>query len=153
MDQLLKVELSAKMEQYQEQQQQKMEQYQKEQQQTIDELQKTVAMLNGTIGKGTLVTLQTPQNRWDSAACHDKLTLSDPDRSIAQFIGENWGNRSVLAERPIPKGIPAFFTMKDGSKTFLDLMPPSKESLRLAVGCGIEANFGPNFKFKIAFAF
>uniref|UniRef100_A0A183CTR9 Prefoldin subunit beta n=1 Tax=Globodera pallida TaxID=36090 RepID=A0A183CTR9_GLOPA len=41
-----------KMEQYQEEQQQKMEQYQKEQQQTIDELQKTVAMLNGTIGKG-----------------------------------------------------------------------------------------------------
>uniref|UniRef100_A0A183CKT3 BTB domain-containing protein n=1 Tax=Globodera pallida TaxID=36090 RepID=A0A183CKT3_GLOPA len=62
MDQLLKVELSTKMEQYQMQQQQKMEQYQKEQQQkmqqyqkeqqqTIDELQKTVALLNGTIGK------------------------------------------------------------------------------------------------------
>ncbi|KAI3421820.1 SPRY domain-containing protein 3 [Globodera pallida] len=120
MDQLLKVELSAKMEQYQKQQQQKMEQYQKEQQQkmeqyqkeqqqTIDELQKTVALLNGTIGKGTLVTLQTPQNRWDSAACHDKLTLIEPDRMIAQHYGENWGNRSVLAERPIPKGNSGIF--------------------------------------------
>uniref|UniRef100_A0A183C154 B30.2/SPRY domain-containing protein n=1 Tax=Globodera pallida TaxID=36090 RepID=A0A183C154_GLOPA len=120
MDQLLKVELSAKMEQYQKQQhqkmeqyqkeqQQKMEQYQKEQQQTIDELQKTVALLNGTIGKGILVTLQTPQNRWDSAACHDKLTLYEPDRSIVQHYGENWGNRSVLAERPIPKGNSGIF--------------------------------------------
>uniref|UniRef100_A0A914H945 B30.2/SPRY domain-containing protein n=1 Tax=Globodera rostochiensis TaxID=31243 RepID=A0A914H945_GLORO len=130
-DELLKVELSAKMEQYQKEQQQKMEQYQKEQQQkmeqyqkeqqqkmeqyqkeqqqTIEELQKTVAVLNGTIGKGTLVTLQTPRNRWDSAACHDKLTLSEPDGLIVQNYGENWGNRSVLAKRPIPKGNSGIF--------------------------------------------
>uniref|UniRef100_A0A914HC71 B30.2/SPRY domain-containing protein n=1 Tax=Globodera rostochiensis TaxID=31243 RepID=A0A914HC71_GLORO len=44
-----------------------------------------------------------PQNRWDSAACHGDLTLSEPDRLIVQFIGENLGCRSVFAERPIPK--------------------------------------------------
>uniref|UniRef100_A0A914I9F7 B30.2/SPRY domain-containing protein n=1 Tax=Globodera rostochiensis TaxID=31243 RepID=A0A914I9F7_GLORO len=45
----------------------------------------------------------SPQNRWDSAACHRDLTLSEPDRLIAQFFGENFEHRSVRAERPIPK--------------------------------------------------
>uniref|UniRef100_A0A914H740 B30.2/SPRY domain-containing protein n=1 Tax=Globodera rostochiensis TaxID=31243 RepID=A0A914H740_GLORO len=44
----------------------------------------------------------TLQNRWDSAACHKKLTLSEPDGLIVQFIGKNGERRSVFAERPIP---------------------------------------------------
>uniref|UniRef100_A0A914H6X2 B30.2/SPRY domain-containing protein n=2 Tax=Globodera rostochiensis TaxID=31243 RepID=A0A914H6X2_GLORO len=47
--------------------------------------------------------LITQQNQWNSAACHDELALIEPDRLIVQFTGKKWGQRSVLAERPIPK--------------------------------------------------
>uniref|UniRef100_A0A914H5F5 B30.2/SPRY domain-containing protein n=1 Tax=Globodera rostochiensis TaxID=31243 RepID=A0A914H5F5_GLORO len=78
-----------------------LEMYWKEQQQNIGDLQKTVGALR-EIGL-------TPQNRWDSAACHKDLALSEPDQLIVQQNGENWGYRSVLAERPIPKGILGIF--------------------------------------------
>uniref|UniRef100_A0A914ID56 B30.2/SPRY domain-containing protein n=1 Tax=Globodera rostochiensis TaxID=31243 RepID=A0A914ID56_GLORO len=81
----------------------KMEQGQKQQQQTINELQKTVAVLNDTIGKGL-----TLQNRWNSSACHKDLALSEPDRLIVQYNGTG-SPRSVLAERPIPKGNSGIF--------------------------------------------
>uniref|UniRef100_A0A914ID39 BTB domain-containing protein n=1 Tax=Globodera rostochiensis TaxID=31243 RepID=A0A914ID39_GLORO len=45
----------------------------------------------------------TPQNRWNSAACHDQLAFIGPDRLIVQHNGENSKWRSVLAELAIPK--------------------------------------------------
>uniref|UniRef100_A0A183CRE9 Ubiquitinyl hydrolase 1 n=1 Tax=Globodera pallida TaxID=36090 RepID=A0A183CRE9_GLOPA len=76
----------------------KLEKDQKEQQLNIADLQKTVAMLR-EIG---LI------NQWDSAACDDKLSLSEPDRLIAQFIGaKGWG--SIRAEKRMPKNPYAIF--------------------------------------------
>uniref|UniRef100_A0A183C4G9 B30.2/SPRY domain-containing protein n=1 Tax=Globodera pallida TaxID=36090 RepID=A0A183C4G9_GLOPA len=116
----LKGELIAKMEQYQNKQQQnigvlteaqrrneqqnalqekvvKMEKYQKEQQLNI--VQKTtIAVLNDN-GIGKI----PQQNRWDSAACHDELSLIEPNRIIVKHTGKNLTGCSVFAERPIPK--------------------------------------------------
>uniref|UniRef100_A0A914HM36 SPRY domain-containing protein n=1 Tax=Globodera rostochiensis TaxID=31243 RepID=A0A914HM36_GLORO len=72
----------------------KMEQYQNEQQQNIVDLQKTVAALKEIE--------QIPQNRWDPSACHEDLTLS-PDRLIVEHNGEISGYCSVFAERKMPK--------------------------------------------------
>uniref|UniRef100_A0A183C584 B30.2/SPRY domain-containing protein n=1 Tax=Globodera pallida TaxID=36090 RepID=A0A183C584_GLOPA len=79
----------------------KMEKYQKEQQLNIVALQKTVATLSGKIG---LI------NRWDFAACHDKLALSELSRLVVQHNGEaNWGwLSSVRAEKPLLPGNPYF---------------------------------------------
>uniref|UniRef100_A0A183CCK3 Importin subunit alpha n=1 Tax=Globodera pallida TaxID=36090 RepID=A0A183CCK3_GLOPA len=68
----------------------KLEKYQKQQQQNIVDLQKTVATLR-----------EIGPNRWNSAACHDKLALSEPDQLIAQHNGERGGWGSVRAEKPL----------------------------------------------------
>uniref|UniRef100_A0A914H9D7 BTB domain-containing protein n=1 Tax=Globodera rostochiensis TaxID=31243 RepID=A0A914H9D7_GLORO len=54
-----------------------------------------------TNGRAATKSGLTLQNRWDSSACHEDLTLIEPDRLIVH--GEKSGDRSVLAERPIPK--------------------------------------------------
>uniref|UniRef100_A0A183CPJ7 B30.2/SPRY domain-containing protein n=1 Tax=Globodera pallida TaxID=36090 RepID=A0A183CPJ7_GLOPA len=90
----LKEELIAKMEQYLNQQQLNinvLKQYQKEQQLTEAQKEKNDAGL-------------TPQNRWNSAACHKYLTLFEPDHLIVKFTGPGSGHYSVFAERPIPRG-------------------------------------------------
>uniref|UniRef100_A0A914IGP0 BTB domain-containing protein n=1 Tax=Globodera rostochiensis TaxID=31243 RepID=A0A914IGP0_GLORO len=55
---------------------------------------------NGRAGTKSGLTLQ---NRWDSAAYHEGLTLIEPERLAVQHYGEYSVFRSVLAERPIPK--------------------------------------------------
>uniref|UniRef100_A0A183BHK6 B30.2/SPRY domain-containing protein n=1 Tax=Globodera pallida TaxID=36090 RepID=A0A183BHK6_GLOPA len=96
-----------------------MEQYQKTQQLNIVDLQKTVAVLSeakkGIAGlipqqnrwdfaasKKGIAGLIPQQNRWDFSACHDQLALIGPDQLIVQHNGDNLGDRSVLAEVPIP---------------------------------------------------
>uniref|UniRef100_A0A183C281 B30.2/SPRY domain-containing protein n=1 Tax=Globodera pallida TaxID=36090 RepID=A0A183C281_GLOPA len=69
----------------------KMEEYQNKQQQNI------VALTERQTGNGL-----TLQNRWDSAARHPGLTLIEPNRLIVH-AGKKRVNRSVFAERPIPK--------------------------------------------------
>uniref|UniRef100_A0A183BLU8 B30.2/SPRY domain-containing protein n=1 Tax=Globodera pallida TaxID=36090 RepID=A0A183BLU8_GLOPA len=87
----LKSELSAQMEQYQKQLQQK----------NIDALTDKAQQGN---------ELMPQQNRWDATACHDKLTLIEPDRLIVEITGKDkWAWRSVRAERPIPNGNLGFF--------------------------------------------
>uniref|UniRef100_A0A914HIR9 B30.2/SPRY domain-containing protein n=1 Tax=Globodera rostochiensis TaxID=31243 RepID=A0A914HIR9_GLORO len=87
----LKGELSAKMEQYQKQLRQK----------NIDALTDETQQGNG---------LMPQQNRWDAAACHNKLTLIEPDRLIVEITEKDkWAWRSVRAEWPIPNGNSGFF--------------------------------------------
>uniref|UniRef100_A0A183C6Q8 B30.2/SPRY domain-containing protein n=1 Tax=Globodera pallida TaxID=36090 RepID=A0A183C6Q8_GLOPA len=75
----------------------KVAQYQKEEQRTIEKLQKTV-------GEGL-----TLQNRWNSAACHKDLALSEPDRLIVQHNGASAAMCSVRAERAVPKNDGIFY--------------------------------------------
>uniref|UniRef100_A0A183CCJ2 B30.2/SPRY domain-containing protein n=1 Tax=Globodera pallida TaxID=36090 RepID=A0A183CCJ2_GLOPA len=110
----LQQNIDAKMTEYQKQLQQnidaKMTEYQKQLQQNIVDLQKTVAVLNDTINGKGLIPQQT---RWDSAACHKDLTLSEPDRLIAQRNGEaNCEWRAVFAERAVPKDGIVYFEVK-----------------------------------------
>uniref|UniRef100_A0A914I056 B30.2/SPRY domain-containing protein n=1 Tax=Globodera rostochiensis TaxID=31243 RepID=A0A914I056_GLORO len=88
--------LQTKLEEYQKQQQQniyaKMEEYQRQQQLNID------ALIEAQKGNGL-----TLQNRWNPAACHDKLSLIEPDGLIVQCTGDCYAWRSVFAKRPMPK--------------------------------------------------
>uniref|UniRef100_A0A183CFY0 B30.2/SPRY domain-containing protein n=1 Tax=Globodera pallida TaxID=36090 RepID=A0A183CFY0_GLOPA len=105
------------MEQYQEQQQQKMQQYQKEQQQTIDELQKKRNQKSNLFQKGIPAFFTMKYNfkgkrkyHWTEVLENTKALMHT--EAVAIFV---------------------VMPLRDGSKTFLDLMPPSKESLRLAL--------------------
>uniref|UniRef100_A0A914HNW3 B30.2/SPRY domain-containing protein n=1 Tax=Globodera rostochiensis TaxID=31243 RepID=A0A914HNW3_GLORO len=81
-----------------------LEKYQKEQQLNIVDLQKTVTTKREIV-----------PNRWDPAACHDRLALIGPDRLIVQYNGEtNLGASTVRAEKPMssnPYGI-SYFEVK-----------------------------------------
>uniref|UniRef100_A0A914IGT5 Peptidase M41 domain-containing protein n=1 Tax=Globodera rostochiensis TaxID=31243 RepID=A0A914IGT5_GLORO len=76
----------------------KMEQYQKEQQLNIVDLRKTVTVLNGAIGKGlTLLNFWTPSSAFKTIAivCLDQL--------IVEYVGKKQRARTILAKMPIPK--------------------------------------------------
>uniref|UniRef100_A0A183CCJ9 B30.2/SPRY domain-containing protein n=1 Tax=Globodera pallida TaxID=36090 RepID=A0A183CCJ9_GLOPA len=99
----------------------KLEQYQKEQQQRRRPLPlelkcevisalpfqhgRRMLLLSRSIAKNCigLVRKQKAQfeNRWDSAAFHPSLALSEPDRLVVQCNGWVWG--SVMAEKPMSK--------------------------------------------------
>uniref|UniRef100_A0A914HTZ4 Uncharacterized protein n=1 Tax=Globodera rostochiensis TaxID=31243 RepID=A0A914HTZ4_GLORO len=64
---------------------------------------------NGRVGSKPGLT---PQNRLDSAACHQDLTLTGPKRLIVQHKGKDSEWRSVLAELPIPKSGIFYYEVK-----------------------------------------
>uniref|UniRef100_A0A914HVC3 Uncharacterized protein n=1 Tax=Globodera rostochiensis TaxID=31243 RepID=A0A914HVC3_GLORO len=73
---------------------------------------------NGRAFKGL-----TLQNRWDSDARHENLTLIEPERLIVEHYGEK-GHCSVRAEQPIPKDGIFYYEVKileKGSGIFIGL--------------------------------
>ncbi|KAI3408202.1 hypothetical protein GPALN_012048 [Globodera pallida] len=94
-----------------------------------------------TNGRAATKFWLTLQNRWDSAACQEDLTLIEPARLIVQNNGNNFGSRSVLAERPVPKKNFGIFyyemtILKQGGKHtgFIGLAPKQMQWTK-CVGC------------------
>uniref|UniRef100_A0A914H2S3 Uncharacterized protein n=1 Tax=Globodera rostochiensis TaxID=31243 RepID=A0A914H2S3_GLORO len=119
-----KKELEKGMNQLKEELSAKMEQYQNKQQQNID------AFTEAQNGNGLI----PQQNRWDSTACHDELKLTEPDRLIVQYTGENLTWRSIFAERPISKNNFGIF--------YYEVWILAKESATIHIGLGSKQMLG-----------